>query len=97
VSKYRLKFDPDALKEWKHLDGSVKKELLPLLAKRLESPIVENSRLHGDLHYCFKIKSKRTGYRLIYTVERNVLVVLVLAIGKRENLAAYKLARNRQS
>ena len=95
MAKYQLKFDRDALKEWTNLDGSVKKEFLPILAKRLENPIVESARLGGELNNCFKIKSKRTGYRMIYTIEKNVLVVIVLAIGKRENFAAYKVAKNR--
>lgn len=45
---YKLKFDPDALKEWRALDGSIKTELKKVLAKRLKSPIVESARLHGE-------------------------------------------------
>ena len=97
MPKYELRFDPDALKEWNKLDGSIKQELKPILLKRLENPIVENSRLSGDLQNCFKIKSKNTGYRLIYTVERNVLVVTVIANGKRADFAAYRKARKRFS
>ena len=95
MRNFQLKFDPDALKEWQRLDGSIKKELRAHLAKRLKSPIVESARLHGDLHNCFKIKSKRSGYRLIYTVEQGVFVVIVIAIGKREDLSAYKAAQKR--
>jgi mRNA interferase RelE/StbE len=59
------------------------------------SPIVESARLHGELNGCFKIKSKKSGYRLIYTVVDKQLVVIVIAIGKRERLAVYKKARLR--
>ncbi len=52
MPKYELRFDPDALKEWNKLDGSIKQELKPILLKRLENPIVENSRLSGDLQNC---------------------------------------------
>ena len=89
---YRLKFVPDALAEWELLDGSVKNVLRKLLKKRLEQPHLPGSKLHGDLHNCYKIKLKKQGYRLVYTVEDDVMVVLVLAVDKREDLAAYRAA-----
>ena len=50
------------------------------------------AELHGDLHGCYKIKLLKQGYRLVYQVEDDVLVVLVLAIDRREDLAAYHAA-----
>ena len=50
------------------------------------------SSLHGDLRGCYKIKLRKQGYRLVYMVEDVVLVVLVLAIDRREDLAAYHAA-----
>lgn len=47
---------------------------------------------HGDLRGCYKIKLRKQGYRLVYLVEDDVLVVLVLAIDRREDLAAYHAA-----
>ncbi|MFA7062129.1 MAG: hypothetical protein WC156_15090 [Pedobacter sp.] len=35
---------------------------------------------------------RKQGYRLVYLVENDVLVVLVLAIDRREDLAAYHAA-----
>jgi mRNA interferase RelE/StbE len=95
LPRYRLKFIPDALAEWEALDGSVKNLLRKLLKKRLEQPHLPGSRLHGDLHNCYKIKLKKQGYRLVYTVENDVMVVLVLAVDKREDLAAYHAAMER--
>ncbi len=94
---YKLKFDPDALKEWHALDGSVRAELKKVLTKRLVEPIVESARLHGDLNDCFKIKSKSSGYRLIYTVNKNAITVIVLSVGRRDKIAAYKKASNRKN
>ncbi len=94
-SRYRLKFIPDALAEWEALDGSVKNVLRKLLKKRLEQPHLPGARLHGDLSDCYKIKLKKLGYRLVYTVEDDVLVVLVLAVDKREDLSAYHAAMDR--
>jgi mRNA interferase RelE/StbE len=92
---YQLKFDRDALKEWKKLDGSIKEEFKKALVRRLKSPVVESARLHGNLSNCFKIKSKSSGYRLIYTVDGIEVVVIVLAIGERDKQKAYNAARKR--
>jgi mRNA interferase RelE/StbE len=93
--EYKLKFVPGALEEWNSLDGSVKAVLRKLLKKRLEQPHVPGSELHGDLVNCYKIKLLKHGYRLVYQVEDNVLVVLVLAVAKREDMAVYRAAVSR--
>lgn len=50
------------------------------------------AELHGNLHGCYKIKLRKQGFRLDYQVEDDVLVVLVLAIDRREDLAVYHAA-----
>jgi len=92
---YRLKFLPQALQEWQALDGSVKTVFKQLLQKRLAQPHVPGSRLHRDLQGCYKIKLLKQGYRLVYQVEDEVLVVLVLAVAKREEMAVYRSAVER--
>ncbi|WP_305044932.1 type II toxin-antitoxin system RelE family toxin [Geoalkalibacter sp.] len=89
---YRLKFVPEALQEWQALDGSIKEPLRKALKKRLERPHVSGAELHGELRGCYKIKLRKQGYRLVYMVEDDTLVVLVLAIDRRENMAAYRAA-----
>ncbi|CAH1086159.1 type II toxin-antitoxin system RelE family toxin [Candidatus Nitrotoga sp. 1052] len=93
--KYRLKFVPDAWREWQALDGSIKQALKPLLAKRLQNPHVPGALLHRELAGCYKVKLLKQGYRLVYVVEGDELVVLVLAVGKREDNAAYQAAAKR--
>jgi len=94
-TKYRLKFLPAALDEWQVLDGSVKEVLRKLLKKRLVQPRVPGAELRGPLRNCYKIKLLKQGYRLVYQIEDDVLVVLVLAIAKREDAAVYRLAVER--
>ena len=94
-TKYRLKFVPDAWDEWQALDGSIKQILKPLLAKRLQTPHVPGAQLHRELVGCYKIKLLKQGYRLVYIVEDDDLVVLVLSVGKREDSAAYMAAAKR--
>ena len=86
---YRLKFTVAALAEWKALDGSVKETFRKLLKKRMLQPHLPGSALKGPLIGCYKIKLRQQGYRLIYTVQDEVLTVLVLTINKRENNAVY--------
>jgi mRNA interferase RelE/StbE len=95
ASRYRLKFLPEAIEEWNALDGSVKEVLRKALKKRLVQPRTPGAQLHGDLRDCYKIKLRKQGYRLIYSVEDDVLVVLVLAVDKREDMAAYRSALER--
>ena len=95
ATNYRLKFVPDAWDEWQALDGSVKQVLKPLLAKRLQAPHVPGAQLHRELAGCYKIKLLKQGYRLVYIVEDDELVVLVLSVGKREDSAAYLAAVKR--
>ena len=91
-AKYKLKFLPEALKEWHQLDGSIKLIFRKALKKRLIQPKVPGSELHDDLKDCYKIKLLKHGYRLVYTIEDQELVVLVLAVDKRENSIAYQSA-----
>lgn len=93
--RYALEFHEDALKEWKRLDGSVREPLKKALAKRLENPHVQAARLHGKLASCYKIKLAQVGYRLVYAVEDNRLVVLVLAVARRDKGAVYEIASGR--
>lgn len=93
--RYRLKFVPDAWREWQALDGSIKQALKPLLAKRLQNPHVPGALLHRELAGCYIIKLLKQGYRLVYAVEDDELVVLVLSVGKRESNAAYLAATKR--
>ena len=87
---YRLKFTLAALAEWKALDCSVKETFRKLLKNRLLQPHVPGSALKGPLIGCYKIKLRQQGYRLIYTVQDDLMTVLVLTINKRENNAVYK-------
>lgn len=44
---------------------------------------------------CYKIKLKNAGYRLVYQVDDNRIIVTVVAVGKRENFIVYRVAEKR--
>ena len=56
---------------------------------------MSGSALHGVLQGCYKIKLRRQAYRLLYTVEDDALIVLVLAVDKREDSVVYRAALER--
>lgn len=90
--KYRLQFVPSAWAEWQALDGSVKEPLRKLLKKRLDNPHVPGSELHGALAGHYKIKLRKQGYRLVYGVQDDALIVMVMSVDKREDSAVYQSA-----
>lgn len=91
---YLLEFKPTAFKEWNKLDNSVKSVFKKKLKEVLLNPKIESNRLSG-LPNCYKIKLRSIGYRLVYQVNDDRIVVLVLAVGKRERSEAYKKANIR--
>lgn len=91
---YELSFDPRALKEWHKLGDTVKVRFKKKLAEVLVNPRIESARLQG-LPDCYKIKLKSSGYRLVYQVQDKVVMICVIAIGKREKSAVYHDATQR--
>ncbi|WP_236196897.1 type II toxin-antitoxin system RelE family toxin [Pseudomonas glycinae] len=91
---YELEFSEKAWKEWKKLDANLKEQLKKKLQERLENPHVPADRLRG-LGGAYKIKLRNVGYRLVYRVKDEVLLVTVIAIGKRERGDVYKIATER--
>ncbi len=91
---YELHFHPDALEEWGRLDKPVRDQFKKKLEERLLNPRVPASKLSGQKDR-FKIKLRNVGYRLVYEVRNKELIVVVVAVGKRERNAVYKAAVKR--
>ena len=81
---YKLKFHPQALKEWNSLSAIDKSYFKKKLAERLEHPHVPAAKLSGG-HNLYKIKRKRPPLRLTYHVNEMDLVVTTLSVGKRDS------------
>ncbi|MFK0087129.1 type II toxin-antitoxin system RelE/ParE family toxin [Pseudomonas sp. NPDC090755] len=91
---YSLEFDARALKEWHKLGDTVRQQLKKKLAAVLLNPRIEANRLHG-LPDCYKIKLSSSGYRLVYQVIDQEVVVFVVAVDKREREQVYRKAAER--
>ncbi len=91
---YKLSFHPDALAEWRRLDSAVREQFKKKLAERMQHPRVQSAKLAGHKER-YKIKLRSVGYRLVYEVHEPVLLVIVVAVGKRERNAVYLMAAKR--
>ncbi|MGZ8223503.1 MAG: type II toxin-antitoxin system RelE family toxin [Methylobacter sp.] len=92
---YKLKFLPSAKREWDNLDNSIKAQFKSKLKKCLENPHIQSNRL-SNFDYVYKIKLRSAGYRLVYEVDDQEIIVFVIGVGKRENSNVYNKARNRK-
>jgi mRNA interferase RelE/StbE len=82
---YRLEFEPRALKAWKKLDSVTRAQFRQKLDERLMHPRVPKDALHFKPHY-YKIKLANKGYRLIYEVNDQRVVVIVIDVGRRDEI-----------
>lgn len=94
MNTYELEFLEDAYKEWEKLGATIRDQFAKKLNERLLNPRVPSARLHG-MPDCYKIKLRAAGYRLVYQVEDENVIVVVIAVGRRDRNAVYKAAAGR--
>ena len=82
---YELAFRDEALREWKKLDHNTRDQFSKKLAERLSNPKVPSAKLRRSSDR-YKIKLRGVGYRLVYQVRDSELLVLVIAIGRRDEV-----------
>ena len=92
---YELGFLEDALKEWRKLDANTRGQFSKKLAERLSNPHVPSAKLFGSKDR-YKVKLRSVGYRLVYEVHDKELIVLVVAVGRRDRNQVYLAASKRQ-
>lgn len=91
---YELRFKEVALSEWQRLDASLREQFKKKLAEHLIQPRIPAAKLSGHPDR-YKIKLRSAGYRLVYEVRDKEVVVVVIAVGKRERNAVYMAAAKR--
>ena len=91
---YELEFKKSALKEWKKLGSTIQSQFKKKLAEAIENPHVHSAKLSGTNHL-YKIKLRQAGYRLVYEVNDEVIIVTVISVGKRDKGKVYKVAMQR--
>jgi mRNA interferase RelE/StbE len=91
---FELAFHPEALREWQQLTAGIREQFKNKLAERLIEPRIPASKLRGSSNR-YKIKLRAAGFRLVYEVRDHEVLVLVVAVGKRERSAVYRQADQR--
>ncbi|CNF46523.1 type II toxin-antitoxin system RelE family toxin [Yersinia mollaretii] len=91
---YKLEFEENALKEFKKLGATLREQFKKKLGTVLENPHIPANKLRG-MPDCYKIKLRTSGYRLVYQVNDGEVIILVLAVGKRDRSAVYQIAKAR--
>ena len=101
--KFDVRLDPDALKEYEKLDGSVIKivnKAIDELEYRADEvgKVLENKR-NMRLHGCKEIKLRGSGIRIVFRITNEVVeilkVVYILVIERRSNDFVFKIASKR--
>ncbi len=90
---YRVEFLADAAHEFEALDGSLKRlaaKQIDKLAERLELGAPLGKRMGIDLTGYRKTYFGKKGYRIVYEIQRQRLVILIIGIGKRERAEIYR-------
>lgn len=94
MTTYRLTFLREAKKEWNKLGEGIRAQFATKLRERLGNPRIASARLRG-LPDCYKVKLRAAGYRLVYRVYDDRVVVQVIAVGRRDRNLVYKIAAER--
>ena len=95
--KFALKFDARALAEWRKLDRRIQSQFKNKLSKLVSGEETPSPRtmVSGLPPGYYKIKQRSSRYRLVYRYEDEKLVVVVIAVGKRNRNIVYDIACGR--
>lgn len=90
---YNLSFTESAKKkEYDKLDSNIRDRFKKKFKQILENPKIPKNKLSGShAANLYKIKLKTIGYRLLYEVIDNEVVVLVVAVGRRDKIYKKKI------
>lgn len=82
---YELALLPQAEREWKDLDASVRQIFKKKLQKCLETPRIRKNQLSGYKDY-YKIKLTRPQYRLVYHIDDSKRRLTIIAVASRRDI-----------
>lgn len=104
MSNWKITYLPEALEDFKKLDGSVKPHVAAAIRKTSRNPLPQREGGYGvelgkkaglDLTGYLKIKLRKDGLRVIYKLERTETAMQIVIIGMRSELEVYKDAIKR--
>jgi mRNA interferase RelE/StbE len=87
-----------AAEDFRRLDGSLKQPIARQLKKLEISPLLGEhlgNKADLDLTGYYKLYAAKKGIRIVYRIIEQEVIVEVVAIGKREDLAVYRTSLKR--
>lgn len=96
---YEIKYHPSVESDLKQLNNSVRLEVFKKLKKIQQMPELGkplSNKNNMNLTGLFKVYVAKKQVRIVYEIIDNILVVKVIAIGKRESMEVYKQAVERR-
>ena len=96
---YEIKYHPLIEKDLKQLNNSIRIEVFKKIKKIQQSPElgVELGNKNGlNLTGLKKMYVAKKQIRIVYEIIENIIVIKILAIGKREDMEVYKQAEKRR-
>jgi mRNA interferase RelE/StbE len=95
----RIEFIPDAEKDFDILDGSVRKEVAKKIDALAENPFLGKplgKKFGVDLTGFYRLYVGKKKYRIVYRlIGKQIEVIEIVGIGKRDKEAIYKLVTRR--
>jgi mRNA interferase RelE/StbE len=103
---WEIEFLPEANKDLDVLDGSVRKQVLGIIARTAENPLPHTEGGYGlplrndegiKLAGLLKLKLRSSGLRVVYALKRTETTMTIVVVGVRENLRVYREAEKRRA
>lgn len=96
---YELKYHPLLEDDLKQLNNSVRIEVFKKLKKIQQSPelgLLLGNKNNMNLTGLRKVYVAKKQVRIVYEIIDNILIVHIIAIGKRKDMEVYKQAKQRR-
>ncbi len=97
--KHSIEFIPEAAKDYKELDGSIKKKVARKLEELSINPFIGEAlgnKFNVNLSGFYKIYVENKKYRIVYRIiGEEIEIVEIWGIGKRDKEEIYKIIGKR--
>ncbi len=83
---YRIIIQPTALKLLKEVtDRRIRQKITDRIEKLKDSPEMQGKPLLGELEGYYSVRAVGQRYRIIYKIEQEKVIVIILALGIRQD------------
>ena len=95
----KISFIPEAVQDYKSLDGNLRKQVNDKIDKLKENPYLGEAlgnKNNIDLSGFYKIYVAKKSYRIVYRIlKEKIEIVEIWGIGKRNKMEIYKIIEKR--